>query len=254
LRYDFFGIGTEAGDRGLSIPLRQDQTAGLLQLVRRISKSSFLGPRLRYRDTQNVLSDSEEVTGLPPPGSELNATTVGLGLHFEDDTRDAIFYPRSGHLFHVYLDFFDDAWGSDFTYQIATVAYTHYFPVRERDVFAIRGYGRFSFGDVPFFDLSLFGRRGDLRGYIVGQYRDRMLAAIQAEYRFNFAERWGAVAFAGVGQVAPDLDVWSSDDLLPSAGVGLRYTVAMPTHLNLRLDLAWGREDFGVYLGITEVF
>ena len=33
-----------------------------------------------------------------------------------------------------------------------------------------------------------------------------------------------------------------------------RYTVAVPTHLNLRLDFAMGREEFGVYLGIAEVF
>ncbi len=51
----------------------------------------------------------------------------------------------------------------------------------------------------------------------------------------------GATVFGGVGEVAPDGKCFSTEDLLPSAGVGLRFNVSKQRRINLRLDLAYSR-------------
>jgi len=121
-------------------------------------------------------------------------------------------------------------------------------------VLALRAYGRFTAGRVPFFDLCLFGAGSDLRGYTAGQYRDRMMLAAQAEYRLELPKRFGLVAFAGVGEVAPSLGEFNTKDLLPSAGGGLRYTIATKNHVNLRLDYAVGKDSTALYFGVGEAF
>ena len=125
---------------------------------------------------------------------------------------------------------------------------------RQRHVLALSGYGRFAFGDVPFFGLSMFGAPNNLRGYPVGRYQDRMLLAGQVEYRFHLMRRLGLVAFGGVGAVAPDIGEFRNADALPSGGFGVRYLVAPKNKVNFRVDVAWGKDGDAVYLGVGEAF
>jgi hypothetical protein len=74
-----------------------------------------------------------------------------------------------------------------------------------RRVLAFRGRSRFTAGDVPFFDLCLFGTGGDLQGSTGGQYGDRTMLAGQVEYRRELPERFGLGASARVGRMAPAL-------------------------------------------------
>jgi len=65
-------------------------------------------------------------------------------------------------------------------------------------------------------------------------------------------ERFGVVAFAGVGGVAPELDEF--DTLLPSGGGGARYVLAKKNNVSLRFDAAWGKNEHALYFGIGEAF
>jgi len=75
---------------------------------------------------------------------------------------------------------------------------------------------------------------------------------LQAEYRWRFTERFGLVAFGGVGSVAPEIGQF--DKLLPSVGTGLRYVLAKKNNVSLRFDAAWGRDEHTFYVGIGEAF
>ena len=81
-----------------------------------------------------------------------------------------------------------------------------------------------------------------------------MMLAAQAEYRLELPKRFGLVAFAGVGEVARALDDFNMQNLLPSVGAGLRYTLAKQNHINLRLDFAVGRDSQAFYVSIGEAF
>jgi hypothetical protein len=121
-------------------------------------------------------------------------------------------------------------------------------------VLAYRAFGKFTAGRVPFFDLAFFGTHNDLRGYPGGQYVDKMMIATQAEYRWRFWGKWGMVAFAGIGEVAPTLSEFGAGNLLPSVGAGLRYMVSEANRVNISVDYARGKDGDAVYFYIGEAF
>jgi outer membrane translocation and assembly module TamA len=100
--------------------------------------------------------------------------------------------------------------------------------------------------------LCLYGAGSDLRGYEAGRYRDHALIAAQGELRWQFAQRWGAVAFAGTGGVGPDFS--AIDKMLPAGGVGLRFLASVAYRVNARLDYAVGKDGGSVYFSIGESF
>ena len=254
LQYDYFGVGTGAGEAGQSVPLRQAGGGGVIEVLRGAGNHWFVGPRYLLGHIQTSVETSD--LNIPPTLArlplKLDTQLAAVGLHLQRDTRDGTFYPTRGALFDVEANFYDPTFGSDFTFQAYTIAYNHYFPLATNHVLALRGYGRATGGNAPFFALASFGSGSDLRGYTPGRYRDRMMFTGQAEYRWRFTERFGVVAFAGFGGVAPELGQF--DTLLPSVGVGLRYVLAKKNNVGLRFDAAWGRGDHAFYAGIGEAF
>ncbi|MBE0592839.1 MAG: BamA/TamA family outer membrane protein [Gemmatimonadales bacterium] len=123
----------------------------------------------------------------------------------------------------------------------------------------LRVSGGSAFGDVPFGGYQVYGGRSTLRGYAMGKYRGKHLVAGQAEFRWTFYRRLGAVAFAGVGTVwggesQSEEDVFERG-LLPSVGAGIRYTLSKEKRINARIDYAFGvNGNDGLYLGIMEAF
>ena len=64
-----------------------------------------------------------------------------------------------------------------------------------------------------------------------------------------------AVLFAGVGEVAPALSDFDSENLLPSGGCGIRFLLAKENRINFRIDYTWGKSGSkGVYVGVGEAF
>lgn len=256
VNYDFFGIGNNAGDMNRSVPINQVVSGVVGELLTRVAPHTYLGGRGLFGNTR-VSLDAAGASGPIGQGlsqQELDAMLAALGARFQRDTRDEAFYPRQGTLLDFQGDVYDELWGSDFEYQTAAAAYNRYLTLSERQVLALRGYGRVTFGDVPFFGLSMLGVGSDGRGYTAGRYRDRMLLSAQAEYRLEVAGRFGAVAFGGLGEVAPELDEFDVEHILPSVGFGLRFRLSSEHHINFRLDFAYGEDSDAIYFGIGEAF
>lgn len=254
LKYDFYGVGTGAGDAGQSVPLRQTVAGGAVELLRDVGHRWYVGGRYQSGQVQTSIETSS--LNVPPALAgfplALDAQISAVGLRLQRDTRDSSFYPMRGALLDFEANFFDSAFGSDLTFQTYALAYNHYFELATNQVLALRGYGRATGGNAPFFALSSFGTGADLRGYTPGRYRDQLMLAVQAEYRWRITERLGVVGFGGVGSVAPELGKF--DQLLPSVGTGLRYVIAKKNNVSFRFDVAWGRDERTFYLGIGEAF
>lgn len=254
--YDFFGIGEAAGDNQEYVALSQSVAGGLLEGLYRLTGHFYAG--LSYSGSQ--VTTRFDGSSAPASindilqGRQLDARLSAPSLRMQWDTRDNQFNPACGWFVDGEVACFDEAWGSDFTFQSAKVTTKYYWSPAERHVFAFSAYGRFTFGEVPFFALSMFGANNNLRGYTVGRYQDRMLLAGQAEYRFQLTQRWGLVAFGGVGAVAPEMDEFRHADPLPSGGFGVRYLIAPGNKVNFRVDVAWGKESHAIYLGVGEAF
>ena len=78
---------------------------------------------------------------------------------------------------------------------------------------------------------------------------------VQAEARWNFYKRFGAVAFAGAGWVDDSLGDIGEGDTIPSYGVGVRFMVLKSQRINVRVDYARSSEGRDAwYLGVVEAF
>ena len=130
----------------------------------------------------------------------------------------------------------------------------HYTAIRQNHLLVLRGSVESVAGDAPFYSLPMFGTHYDLRGYVVGQYRDKTKFAVQAEYRCRLYKRWGMVGFGGIGGVAPSFSDYSKEHMLHSVGAGLRYMASVNQKVNISIDYAHGKNTYGWYFYIGEAF
>jgi hypothetical protein len=251
--YNFFGIGSDAGQAGASIPLAQRSRAFLIEPKIRILPHTYLGPRYHLILNRTSLNENRDPDALPVPLPEdLRFDTAALGLRALRDTSDNPFYPTIGSLIDLTADFFGPAVGGDRTYQNGTLSFNKYFLVAKKNVFALRATGCMSSSDTPFFDVCQLGWPKDLRGYQIGQYRDDRMMVGQAEYRRELPWRLGATAFAGAGSVGRTVGEMGSPE--PGGGFGLRFLLAKENHINLRFDYAWGNNSHALYVSLGEAF
>jgi hypothetical protein len=101
--------------------------------------------------------------------------------------------------------------------------------------------------------MSTFGGSTDLRGYPSGRYRDKMMYALQGEYRWAVNDRWILTGFGGFGEVAPNLGEFGKN-FLPAAGVGARFIVSQKHRVSLSFDVAHGKDGTEYYFGVGEAF
>ena len=251
----YTGIGAEAGDRDDVLELHSNQLTAQGQALFRVFPHGYAGLRLRLADV-NATSDAD-TTSLtpPPPADQLNSTLFAVGPSFAYDTRDSSTQPHRGVNLSASWLFGLKGLGDSFAHNKLSLAANAYFPFGTETVFAVRGSFCAAGGDVPYYDLCQFGAGADLRGYPAGRYRDRASWAVQAELRQHIHGRWGAVGFFGLGGIAPSAgDILSRGNALPSAGLGVRYRPFKDNDLQLRVDIAIGKNDKGFNVGIAEAF
>ncbi|HJS43151.1 MAG TPA: hypothetical protein VJ755_06740 [Gemmatimonadales bacterium] len=254
LRYDFYGVGIDAGEAGRSIPLDQTffMTAGVL--LRRVAANVYLGASMIFLQTTIELRDSLG-PGLPPVPDQADAQLLAPGLQGEYDTRDSDYWPSRGTLAELKARFFSTSTGESGTFQRYQLAWSLYNGLRGPDlVLATNINACAAPGDAPFYGLcSLGSGRYTMRGYTQGRYRDHYGNVVQAELR-GHKGRGGAVVFAGFGQVAATAGEIFNAELLPAAGLGLRYQMTQKYPMHMRLDYAWGRDGGLLYFSMGEAF
>jgi len=250
----FFGIGQAAGATGRSITLDERGKFVMASALYRTFGPLYLGLKYKYLDLDSTLANPLRPGNPIVPKLELNTAVSGLGPAFEVDTRNSEFMPKTGYYVTGQWLYFNSGIGSDFAYNKLNIAANLYHSFGQNTVLAARVSTCNVSQDAPFYDLCFFGSQNDLRGYEGGQYRDHTMMATQVELRQHLFWRIGAVAFAGVGAVAPDYGQITDSRALPSGGIGLRFQPTAKTPVNLSLDYAWGRGSQGLYLYLGEAF
>lgn len=187
----------------------------------------------------------------------------GLGFLLTYDTRDVPANAYRG----VYLDFrgvmYQKFFGSDNEFYRLEIDYRQYKTVGRRKVIAWTAQTKNVFGDVPLNKYALSGTPFDLRGYYMGQYRDKSSHVVMAEYRQMFntdktswvkkmVSHLGFVAWGGCGFMGPNPG--RIEGVLPNFGAGIRIEVQ--PRMNVRLD--FGRNLVNkqnlFYFNMTEAF
>lgn len=223
-----------------------------------INKNLSLG--LRYDIQNNRLYDFEEDGQLIRGdifGTE-GGLNIALGPTAQIDSRDNILYPSRGIFARAEISFYATAFGGDFNYTNFILDFRKYLSIKnEKNILAFQAAGNFTSGDeVPFYKLQKVGGDARLRGIENSNlYLDKQSFWVQAEYRRKLFWRFGGVAFAGFGDVAPGLDEFRFNELKYVAGLGGRFQAMKDEKLNIRLDAGIGRGgQYAFYLSIKEAF
>jgi hypothetical protein len=233
------------GDLEQKIGVNQALQGVTLEAARRVWNHGWLGGSFVY-GTTDVSAPNFQVAN--------DIVLSDVGVSGEWDTRDDTFAPRSGTYSSLEVQRFDEALGSDYDFTRFDAAVNGYRALAERHVLAWRLAGQHVEGDAPFFALPWLGTGCDLRGYSPGEYVGRTLLAGQAEWRMQLTPRWGVVGFGGVATIKNAPTDFKSSDWLPAGGVGVRFRVTDQFRVNVRADVAWGRDDHTFTLTVGEAF
>jgi len=253
INYDLYGSGLFTG---LKLPLKQTGEAFLGEFLRRIGWKFFLGPRfLTGHSILTLVPNSSSPVPLPPDLG-LHTTLRAIGARLTRDTSLNRFYPTSGTFFTFTSDFFSQTLGSKYTFQSYRTSFAKYWGLSKNQVLAYNAYSCATGGKPPFYGNCIYGANNELRGYTAGKYFDRYMVATQLEYRLVLPKRFGAVAFGGLGEAIPGGDqlLFRNNNFLPSGGGGLRLELSKQYHVNLRADIARGKDGHTFIIGIGEAF
>jgi hypothetical protein len=226
------------------IPYTTSFDFAYIDIQRRISDHWFIGLQYTYVFYETQISE------LP-----FNSVTTmnGVGLVSTYENRDDVYYPRKGGYSEIMTTHYPDLLGNETDGSLIDLDYNHFLPFREKDILGVRAYAGIGIGDLPF-EQQYFVGGDDLRGYTQGAYRGQSVLAAQLEYRWNFAKRHSLVGFGGIATVLEPVNEAHRGLALPAIGAGYRFTAFVDYHLNVGLDVAVGRDDWGVYFRIGEAF
>ncbi len=205
----------------------------------------YLGPTYTYVETETEIGE----------GFISKKTFNALGLKLTYDHRENVYYPTNSSLTNFTWFNTPEGLGNEFVTNKLDFDYSLYRPIADdRDVWASRVKLGLGIGDVVFEQQYIIGEI-DIRGYTQGEHRGDNIATIQTEYRWNGLGKAGFVGFFGLATVWGNEDISASNgEIFPAGGVGFRYTVFEEQHMNVGLDAAAGKDDWGIYFRIAEAF
>jgi Omp85 superfamily domain len=252
LDYSIYGTAASAN---LKLPLKQTGDAYFAEFLRRIGWKFFAGPRFLTGNSFLTVRPNS-VTNFPiPPNIGLHTNLTAIGAKITRDTSPNRFYPTTGTYFDFASDFYSQALGSKYSFQSYKTTFNKYGSLSRNQVLAYNAYFCATGGKPPFYQNCIYGTNNELRGYVAGRYFTRYMVATQLEYRLVLPKGFGLVAFGGTGEVIPGSgQLYGQRKFLPSGGGGLRFQLSKKYHVNVRADIAQGRDGHTFGLGVGEAF
>lgn len=236
----------------------------------RMGKSDiFFGPQIdisydKLSDPAKHLPQQADYAAAGGDENGYKNFSSGIGFLLSYDTRDIPANPYRGTYVDLRGIMYQKWLGSDKNFYRLELDYRQYKSVGQRKVLAWTLQSKNTFGRlIPLTKYALSGTPFDLRGYYMGQYRDKSSHVALVEYRQMFntdRSTWlkritshlGYVAWGGVGFMGPTPG--KIEGVLPNAGLGLRIEVQ--PRMNVRFD--YGRNFVNkqnlFYFNMTEAF
>lgn len=196
-------------------------------------------------------------------GGQLETGTItgyngGIGSAFGFvsiyDTRDNVLNCYKGEFAEISTYFHNRVFGSTFSFAVVQGEFNKYWQIKPKHIIAWQTKTRFTFGDVPFLDMSFVGNEDMLRGYPKNRFRDNHFMGTQVEYRFPLFWRFGMTTFAGFGDVFSRPQDLSWRTTKYTVGAGFRFMVNSAERLNIRLDYGYGSQGGFFWFSVSEAF
>lgn len=185
-------------------------------------------------------------------GQDENTFNLGLGFTLQYDTRDYITSATKGMYIRIDQIFNPRFLLNDYAFSLTSLDFSYYHKAWRDATFALQFRSRFTYGNTPWGMLSTLGGSHNMRGYYEGRYRDKSEIDACLELRQHVWRRNGIVAWVGAGTVFPRLSDLKWNRILPNYGIGYRWE--FKSHVNVRLDLGFGKGQSGFIFSINEAF
>jgi len=208
----------------------------------------YLNSSISDKKTNPFLADDNLL------GSE-GGVSSGLGISLAWDSRDFAYVATRGWYYYASATFYSEALGSTFDFNEYLFDFREYYRLGSaKHMFAFQGYGKFTRGNPPFYEVPRLGGGTTMRGYFEGRYRDNNYLTVQMEYKAVLFWRIGGVLFAGMGDVAGEFKYFKLVNAKYSYGFGFRYIFDKEERLTIRADFGFGNNTSGVYFSMQETF
>jgi hypothetical protein len=232
------------GPQGNANAYQLSGVAVVQQLLFRIGDSPwYIGPRYTFFDSASRFGP------LIPQGIHNYEKDVKVGkggVVVDYDTRDNMFYPRSGTYGEFEADFARSGFGSDNAFEMQTAKAYHWIPLSAKWVLGLRADTGFSQGDIPFFAQPYV----DLRGVSQAKFQDRDQITGEVELRYYVTPRWSVLGFGGVGKAYGNLHSFSDAPTAFGFGTGFRYLIASKLGVTMGIDIAHGPSQNAFYIQV----
>jgi hypothetical protein len=209
---------------------------------RRIGGSNwFLGMSTSVVDADAFFKD--DGSGIP----DFEFTDVGVAAMGIYDSRDDSMMPSSGLLADLTVWGYDELIGGDFDYWTSRIKVNSFHTFAEKFVLGLRFEAGTADGGVPFYAEPFV----PLRGIPALRYTGEMAGVVEVEGRYQFADRWAVLAFAGAGFVDDfDPDTGTDDDI-KAWGIGFRWLALREQNVWIGIDGARGPENTEYYVQLV---
>ncbi|MGR4991106.1 BamA/TamA family outer membrane protein [Vibrio rotiferianus] len=245
----YWGIGSDAAENDNNKVQYEGQR---LQLSPKVAVEVAPNTYAKLGWQWQSFNKLDGVDGDVLPSEVADATSSGVLVGMEYDTRDFEPNPMKGQFLDIEWIVNRDSLGSDEDYDNLIANYRLYQQWSDTTIVAMEVYSQSVFGDAPWFDYAQLGDDQRMRGYYQGQYRDKHQLSTQVEVRHTISGRHGVVGWLGAGNIAPTYHDLFESSWLPTVGVGYRF--AFKARINVRVDLGVGKDSTGFYFQINEAF
>ncbi len=216
-----------------------------LQAAKRIGQSNwYAGIKYLFLKTNvDYTGDSLLKPEFVKP-QEYSSTVSQLGGVIELDNRDNVFTPDNGIKLHFDAEGSNKALGSDYDYWRLNYYMYAYRQLSNKLVGGLRIDGQQAFNNPPFFMLPYV----NMRGIPSCRYQGNASVVTEAEFRWDFIQRWSLMFYGGTAKAFDEWDSFGQADWLYSYGTGFRYLIAKKFKLRMGIDIARGPEEFAYYI------
>ncbi len=244
----YYGIGYEAGRDNDYINLQQKEAKIKAEYVVSLFPNFYLGPSMQWN--YNTCSKDVELWMLDDKDRTVH--NLGVGAVLQYDTRDLITNASRGVYGSLGALFFPKFMWNKYAFTKVEYDACYYHTAWRDAIIAGQFRGTFNFGNPSWAMMALYGGNETMRGYYLGQFRDKHMMAAQVEIRQHVWRRNGIVVWGGIGQVFHDSKSFGKN-WLPNYGVGYRWEFR--NRMNVRLDMGFGRHgSSGIIFSMNEAF
>lgn len=240
---DYHGIGADPSLENDPQRYNISATGAFLMGRYRLGSSrSWLGLGYLRADTQLEFALKPEQPELP--GIERENELSGLIPEYTYDSRDSIFTPNKGFYFSTSAAIFSPELGGEEEFERASLFTMGFWPVTNKVIISAAAGASYSSADTPIYLRPYI----QLRGAPAVRYQGEYAAQIEAEVRWQFWQRFSAVAFGGSGTAGIEFKERERTQDINTAGLGFRYEMARKYQLHMGIDAAHGPDGMAYYL------